>query len=77
MRTLWGAGRRCGVRELLRVGWRSPVWQPGRRRQMTMGGVISKGHLSGSYRVTVFAPGSDTEVLDTVTGMVRGRRINA
>ncbi|TCO34604.1 hypothetical protein EV652_102671 [Kribbella steppae] len=40
-------------------------------------GVLSHGKISGTYRVTVFAPNSETEVLDSATGKVTGRRISA
>ena len=40
-------------------------------------GMLSHGMISATYRVTVFAPGSATEVVETVTGKVTGRRINA
>ncbi|MFG1818386.1 hypothetical protein ACGFIF_31800 [Kribbella sp. NPDC049174] len=40
-------------------------------------GVLSHGKISATYRVTVFAPNSETEVLETVTGKVSGRRISA
>ncbi|GAA1619287.1 hypothetical protein GCM10009789_86310 [Kribbella sancticallisti] len=40
-------------------------------------GTVVKGKLSGTYRVTVFAPGSDTTIIDTATGKVTGRRIAA
>jgi hypothetical protein len=40
-------------------------------------GTLSHGMISGTYRFTVFAPGSDTEVVDSGTGTFSGRRINA
>jgi hypothetical protein len=40
-------------------------------------GTLSHGMISGTYRVTVFAPGSATEVVDTITGKLTGRRISA
>ena len=40
-------------------------------------GALSHGMISATYRVTVFAPGSATEVVETVTGTLTGRRINA
>ncbi len=40
-------------------------------------GVLSHGKISGTYRVTVFAPNSDTQVIETGTGKVTGRRIDA
>jgi hypothetical protein len=40
-------------------------------------GTLSHGMISGTYRVTAFAPGSVTEVAETITGKVSGRRINA
>jgi len=40
-------------------------------------GTLSHGKISGTYRVTVFAPGSDTEVLESDTGTFSGVRINA
>ena len=40
-------------------------------------GTLSHGMISATYRVTVFAPGSATEVVETATGKLTGRRINA
>ena len=40
-------------------------------------GALSHGMISATYRATVFAPGSTTEVVETVTGKLTGRRINA
>ena len=40
-------------------------------------GVLSHGTISATYRITVFAPGSDTEIVQTITGTVTGSRINA
>ncbi|WP_433161641.1 hypothetical protein [Kribbella sp. CA-247076] len=40
-------------------------------------GSLSRGRISGTYRITVFAPNSETEVLDSGTGTVSGRRISA
>jgi hypothetical protein len=45
--------------------------------RVRLSGTVTKGHLAGTYRVTVFAPGSDSEVLESGTGKVTGRRINA
>jgi hypothetical protein len=39
-------------------------------------GRVEDGVLSGTYRVTLFAPTTD-EVLETTTGSFRGRRIDA
>jgi hypothetical protein len=39
-------------------------------------GTLSHGTISGTYRFTVFAPGSDTEVVESGTGTFTGRRIN-
>lgn len=40
-------------------------------------GVLSHGKISGTYRVTVFAPNSETEVIESATGKLTGRRIDA
>ena len=40
-------------------------------------GTLKHGKISGTYRVTVFAPGSATEVLESITGKFSGRRIDA
>ncbi|MDX3004158.1 hypothetical protein PWY87_20885 [Kribbella solani] len=40
-------------------------------------GSVSRGKLTGTYRVTVYAPGSVTQVIDSTTGTVSGRRIAA
>jgi hypothetical protein len=40
-------------------------------------GARSHGTISATYRFTVFAPGSDTQVVDSGTGKLTGRRINA
>ena len=40
-------------------------------------GTASHGTLTARYRFTVFAPGSDTEVVETGSGTVTGTRINA
>jgi hypothetical protein len=40
-------------------------------------GTLSHGTITATYRFTVFAPGSDTKVVDSGTGRLRGRRINA
>ncbi|GAA1580813.1 hypothetical protein GCM10009804_41770 [Kribbella hippodromi] len=40
-------------------------------------GSVSRGKLSGTYRVTVYAPGSITQVIASNTGTVTGRRIAA
>ena len=40
-------------------------------------GSVSHGTLTATYRFTVFAPGSVTEVLESGTGKVTGRRISA
>ena len=40
-------------------------------------GKVSGGTLTASYRFSVFAPGSDTEVVETGSGKLTGRRINA
>jgi hypothetical protein len=40
-------------------------------------GTLSHDRITATYRTTLFAPGSETEVLETVTGSLTGRRINA
>ncbi|TCM35276.1 hypothetical protein [Kribbella sp. VKM Ac-2568] len=40
-------------------------------------GTLKHGKISGTYRATVFAPGSATEVLESNTGKFSGRRIDA
>lgn len=40
-------------------------------------GTLSHGKLSATYRFTVFAPGSMTTVVDSGTGKLSARRINA
>jgi hypothetical protein len=40
-------------------------------------GALSHGTISATYRFTVFAPGSTTEVVDSGTGTLTGRRISA
>jgi len=40
-------------------------------------GTLSHGRITATYRFTVFAPGSDTKVLDSGTGKLTGRRISA
>ncbi len=40
-------------------------------------GMLRHGTISGTYRVSVFAPGSETEVVLSLTGKFSGRRINA
>ncbi len=45
--------------------------------EVRLRGTLSHGTISGTYRFTVFAPGSDTEVVDSGTGKFTGHRINA
>jgi hypothetical protein len=45
--------------------------------QVRLVGTLQQGKISGTYRVTVFAPGSDTVVLESNTGKFSGHRINA
>lgn len=40
-------------------------------------GSVSHGKLSATYRFTVYAPNSETQVVETGTGKVTGRRISA
>ncbi|GAA1586778.1 MULTISPECIES: hypothetical protein [Kribbella] len=40
-------------------------------------GSVSHGRLTAKYQVTVYAPGSETQVVDSGTGTVTGRRITA
>jgi hypothetical protein len=40
-------------------------------------GTVSHGTLTATYRFTVFAPGSDAEVVDSGTGTLTGTRITA
>ncbi|GAA1139137.1 hypothetical protein GCM10009630_42620 [Kribbella jejuensis] len=40
-------------------------------------GSVSHGRLTAKYQVTVFAPMSETQVIDSATGTVTGRRISA
>jgi hypothetical protein len=40
-------------------------------------GTLSHGRISATYRFTVFAPGSVTQVVDSGTGKLTGRRIDA
>jgi hypothetical protein len=40
-------------------------------------GTQSHGDLTAAYRFTVFAPGSDTQVVDSGSGKLTGRRIDA
>jgi hypothetical protein len=40
-------------------------------------GSVSHGKLTAKYQVTVFAPMSETQVVDSGTGTVTGRRISA
>jgi len=40
-------------------------------------GMLSHGRISATYRFTVFAPGSESQVIDSGTGKVTGRRISA
>lgn len=40
-------------------------------------GTLSHGTITASYRFTVFAPGSDTEEVETGTGTLTGSRISA
>ncbi|TCO48392.1 hypothetical protein EV646_104210 [Kribbella antiqua] len=40
-------------------------------------GKLSDGKITATYRFTVFAPGSETQVVDSGTGTVTGRRISA
>ncbi|HWD82950.1 MAG TPA: hypothetical protein VG497_28820 [Kribbella sp.] len=40
-------------------------------------GSVSHGKLSAKYQFTVFAPMSDTQVIDSGSGTVTGRRISA
>jgi len=40
-------------------------------------GTLSHGMISARYRFTVFAPGSATQVVDSGTGKLTGRRISA
>jgi len=40
-------------------------------------GALSHGSISATYRFTVFAPGSITQVVDSGTGRLTGRRISA
>ncbi len=39
--------------------------------------MLSHGKISATYRFTVFAPGSESQVVDSGTGKVTGRRISA
>ncbi|HET6987521.1 MAG TPA: hypothetical protein VFI00_12940 [Kribbella sp.] len=40
-------------------------------------GMLSHGKISATYRFTVFAPGSQSQVVDSGTGKLTGRRISA
>ena len=49
----------------------------GQTARVQLRGTLSHGTIAATYRVTVFAPGSATEVVATFTGKVTGRRIYA
>ena len=50
-------------------------WEIGRRVQAW--GSVSHGTITAKYRFTVFAPGSLSQVVDSGTGKLSGRRITA
>ncbi|GAA3136389.1 hypothetical protein JOF29_001228 [Kribbella aluminosa] len=49
---------------------------PGPTIRVRVWGSVSHGKLTAKYQVTVFAPMSETQVLNTGTGTVSGRRIS-